>query len=271
MSSVTKISTGAPQGCVISPILFILYTNDCVSLSNECLMLKFADDTVLAGLMLDDETHKRNYIVKLVEWCKSNYLHLNSKKTKEIVIDFRTKSHTMLPVYIDNNEIDQVNTYKYLGTYIDSKLAWKENTQAIYKKGQQRLYFLRRLRQFNVDKQIMLLFDNTFIQSVLTSNFLSWYGNLSLQDKNKLNKLVKIAGKVCCVNLDSLDTLYNKRVIKKVKKILKDDHHKLHNDYKFLPSGKRLRSMATRTVRSNKSFVPTSIRLVNSNLNVLQL
>ena len=40
-----------PQGCVLSPFLFIMYTNDCVSDNDNCKLEKFADDSTLLGLI----------------------------------------------------------------------------------------------------------------------------------------------------------------------------------------------------------------------------
>lgn len=50
-SSTRTVSTGAPQGCVLSPLLFSLYTNDCTSGDPSVQLLKFADDTTVIGLI----------------------------------------------------------------------------------------------------------------------------------------------------------------------------------------------------------------------------
>ena len=40
-------NNGSPQGCVISPILFIIYTNECTSNLSSVKIFKYADDTVI--------------------------------------------------------------------------------------------------------------------------------------------------------------------------------------------------------------------------------
>ncbi|KAK3571095.1 hypothetical protein QTP86_001787 [Hemibagrus guttatus] len=90
VSDLQHISTGSPQGCVLSPLLFSLYTHGCTSGHQSVKLLKFADDTTLIGLISDgDESAYGGEMDRLVSWCSMNNLELNSLKTVEVIVDFR--------------------------------------------------------------------------------------------------------------------------------------------------------------------------------------
>ncbi|KAK3507220.1 hypothetical protein QTP70_011004 [Hemibagrus guttatus] len=55
-SSTTTLSTGAPQGCVLSPLLFTLLTHDCAAMHSLNHIVKFADDTTVVGLISKNES-----------------------------------------------------------------------------------------------------------------------------------------------------------------------------------------------------------------------
>ena len=127
VSIITNV--GTPQGCVLSPILYTLFTHDCVASHKDNVILKFADDTAVIRCITDgDEAAYRREVASLVSWCEENNLTLNTDKTKEIIVDMRKKRGPHQP-----------------------------------------LNFLRRLRKFGMSPKILNIFYNCIVESILTS------------------------------------------------------------------------------------------------------
>uniref|UniRef100_A0A8C4RSH4 Reverse transcriptase domain-containing protein n=1 Tax=Erpetoichthys calabaricus TaxID=27687 RepID=A0A8C4RSH4_ERPCA len=100
-SDIVVSNTGAPQGTVLPPVLFSLYTSDFQYNSESCHVQKFADDTAIMGCIRSgQEEEYRNLIKDFVKWCDSNHLQLNTSKTKELVVDFRRPRPLTDPVII---------------------------------------------------------------------------------------------------------------------------------------------------------------------------
>ena len=142
MSSIMTTNTGAPQGTVLSPFLFSVYTSDCVINAPSCPLVRYADDTSLSGLISNnDESSYRSAITSFVNWCDQNYLLLNVSKTKEMVVDFRKGNKTEhQPVFIKGGTVEIVPEYKYLGVVFDENLSWSENTTNFIKKSHTRIF-----------------------------------------------------------------------------------------------------------------------------------
>ncbi len=122
-SSPLTLNTGAPQGCVLSPLLYSLYTHDCTATHSSNVIVKFADDTTVIGLITDnDETAYREEVSTLTKWCQENHLSLNIDKTKELVVDFRRQSREHTPITIDKTPVERVNSFKFLGVHITEDL-----------------------------------------------------------------------------------------------------------------------------------------------------
>jgi len=77
-------------GDIFVAILFSLFTTDCLSLRDDYIITKYADDTVLTEQITDnDDTHFRHEVDTFVQRCDQNNQELNVCITKEMSIDFR--------------------------------------------------------------------------------------------------------------------------------------------------------------------------------------
>ncbi|KAI5109316.1 gastrula zinc finger protein XlCGF28.1-like [Silurus meridionalis] len=193
ISSTTTLSTGAPQGCVLSQ-LFTLLTYNCVAMHSSNHIIEFADDTTMVGLISkNDEPTYREEVQRLTAWCGANNLSLSVDKTKEMVVDFRRAQSEHSPLIIDGSSVEIVKSTKFLGVHLAENFTWSLNTSSIIKKAQQHLYFLRRLRKAHLPPPILTMFYRGIIESILSSCITAWFGNCSVSDRKTLQWIVRTA------------------------------------------------------------------------------
>lgn len=96
---------------------------------------------------------------------------------------------------------------KYLGIIIDNQLTWMSHFRSIYKKANQRMYFLRKLKILMVDNPLLQIFYTMTVQSVLTYGVACWGGNMLQKGKYKINSLITRASNICNYDMPHFDEL----------------------------------------------------------------
>ena len=181
-----------------------------------------------------------------------------------MIFDFRKNKNVITPLKIKNEDVEIVKEYKYLGTFIDEDLNWNRNTKHICCKANQRLYFLRKLKSFQANQDILFLFYESVIQSVITFSIIVWYNCLNNSNLKKLKRITKTASRIIGIDVRELNDICEKALSAKFDLICADRSHPLNSEIKYSRSGRIVPSL-TRTNRYKFSFLPCAIRAFNLN------
>lgn len=147
MSEIMKMQAGVPQGSVLGPVLYLLYTADIPSnLGHNNMIATFADDTVLLAshANYDQATFNAQRLLdRVLKWFNSWNIQTNVDKTVHVI--YTNRKYDILHLKINDINIRTEKHAKYLGMVIDEKLLWKahiieKRNQAKFKFGQ--LYWL---------------------------------------------------------------------------------------------------------------------------------
>ena len=185
-------------------------------------------------------------------------------KTKEIIIDFRHNKDNYFPLTIKGEQVEIVQQYKYLGFIVDDKLNWNEHVTTLCKKINQRMYFLRKLKSFNLNETILKRFYTSMIESVISYGISCWGAAIKLGDRKRINNIIKKAGRIVKCELDDVETIHSKACLRKQKSILSNTKHPLNTEFVRSSRSNKLLQPASRTERYKNSFVPASVRLLRT-------
>ena len=111
-----------------------------------------------------------------------------------------------------------------------------DHKHAVYKKGLSRLYFLRRLRSFNVCNRMLQMFYESVVASTVFFAVVSWGAGIKAKDTNRLNKGIKNAGSVVGSKLVTLEEVAEDRRLGSLLVITENVSHPLHQTLDKLKS-----------------------------------
>ena len=183
-----------PQGSILGPLLgFIIYVNDIPNSVPDLSLILFADDTSAFTSHQDLSTLNNimnNGLSKLNTWFKSNKLSLNLKKTNYMLLGTRNKTNQCKDKFrlsIDDSEVKEVSTFKFLGITVDQNLTWKNHVDDLAKKYSRSIGILYKVKQFLPESALLSLYYTLFL-----SHITAWSSANSV-DKDRLHVLQKRA------------------------------------------------------------------------------
>ena len=129
-SNVANVRCGIPQGSILGPTLFVLYTNDLPSSVSSGSVFMYADDTTVycIGDNVDNAVTSLNAALSdLNRWCQDNSLTPHSGKCEAMLLMKKPMIGPLNSVNIGQDRIEWVNHTRLLGITIDDRLSWSQH------------------------------------------------------------------------------------------------------------------------------------------------
>lgn len=139
---------GLPQGSVLSPLLYSLYTSDLeLSVQSFCQILQYADDIALYisdKYLATASNRLSSALGYLSDWLLRHGLSLSAAKSSVVVFSGK---RIVPPVFVSvhNEVIPQDNKVKFLGVWLDNKLSGLVHFDFVSQKCEKNINILRSL------------------------------------------------------------------------------------------------------------------------------
>lgn len=280
-SETAHVLSGVPQGSVLGPLFYIIFTAD-IGLGLENNIISYADDTTIFSSI--PSPHHRDLIAaslnrdlaRITSWCEQWGMKLNPKKTQSLLI---SRSRTILPphpsIQLSGESVEDVLNLRLLGVSFDKKLTFEHHIRSLSSSIARKIGLLRKCyKTFNCDATLRKSFY-AFILPHFEYCSPVWMSaadcHLNLLDRS-LNSIRFILPDL------PLDLAHRRRVgaLSIFFKIFNNNQHPLHSFIpdQFVPArltryainlnSLAMNRMNVSTAQYFRSFVPQMVELWNS-------
>ncbi|KAG7302550.1 hypothetical protein JYU34_012473 [Plutella xylostella] len=202
-SNPLPVSRGVPQGSILGPLLFIIYSTDLTAESKYCKYHCYADDVQLYASVAPDNLQKvlegiNGDLDNIDNWSKDNALVLNPSKSKYMVLGSTMQVRNIintnaLTINMKGQSIERVHEAKCLGLLLDSGLKFENHIQNIVKNCFFRLKVLYKIRSLLTEKVRITLCETLILSRLNYGDTV--YGPCLLERTRRLIQRVQNA---CC-------------------------------------------------------------------------
>lgn len=192
-SNVKAVDIGVPQGSTLGPLLFIIYINDLNLVANHCRVVHFADDTTLYhsnSKFTDAVSNINDDLLRVQEWLQCNRLSVNVTKTNYMIITNKIIPDDC-PVRFGNDILSPVDSAKFLGVTIDSKMSFTLHVQDVKSKIARGIGVMRKLAQILPLKTLRTLYFSLVHCHVMYA--LPVWGNSGKTNSEKISNMLNKA------------------------------------------------------------------------------
>ena len=179
LSNPLPLEAGTPQGGLLSPFLYSIYTADIPTNPTNTMTALYADDTLQItttdGPLLAEID--ANYALHSLEcFLKKWKIKVNGSKSNAIVISQKDKGCNP-NLLISGSQINISRQLTYLGVQFDDQLLWDVHTKSMLGKAKRRTAMLiSHIKDLPASSETKTLFYTTYIRPILTYGAAAWGG-----------------------------------------------------------------------------------------------
>ena len=224
------IEAGTPQGSVLGPLLFSIYTTD-LPISTGITIATFADDTALlashANPTIASSTFQRG-LDSMEKWFHKWGFKINEKKSTYVT--FTLRKQICPQVSINNITVPNKDTVRYLGMTLDRRLTWKQHILDKSKQLRDKLnkFYWLIGRRSSLSTQIKITLYKAVIKPVWTYGIQLW----GTANNSNIEILQRFQSKTLRSLLNASWYVTNETIHRNLKiPTVKDEMHKSRSRY----------------------------------------